>query len=60
MTQKDVASALGLSQSRYSRIERSGDTTKETAAAIVAFFGRETGIDETKVLYPERFAEAAA
>lgn len=59
LKQGDLARALGISQSAYSRIERFGQTTKETAAAIIAYLGRDCGITELEVLYPERFIIAS-
>lgn len=57
LTQTDVAEQIGISQSTYSRIEGGGKTARETAQAIVAFFGQQSGLSELHVLYPERFPE---
>lgn len=52
----EVAKAVGLDQSTYSRIETSGATSREKAEAIADWFGREW-ITELHILYPDRFPD---
>lgn len=52
MTQAQVAQRLAMSQGHYSRIERLGHTSRETAVKITAMF---PDLSEMEVLFPERF-----
>lgn len=51
-----VAAAVELDQSTYSRIEASGATSRETAAKIADYFGREW-ITELHILFPDRYPD---
>lgn len=51
LTLPEAAVLAGIDVGQLSRIERTGRTTRETAARIAECFG----VSEEKVLYPERF-----
>ena len=54
LSQQKVASACGLSQSLYAKLElRRSSASPQTAAKLAAFFGHE--ITEMQILYPERY-----
>ncbi len=53
-TQEAVASAVGIKQPFYSRIENGeGTPSPETAAKIARYFGHR--ISELQILFPERY-----
>jgi transcriptional regulator with XRE-family HTH domain len=55
LSQEDVAAAIGVTQSYYSKVERGiAQATPENAEKLVAFFGNR--VSEIEVLYPDRFA----
>ena len=54
LTQAEVATACGVTQSFYAKLEqREASPSTETAAKLAAFFGHE--ITEMQLLYPERY-----
>lgn len=55
LAQVDIANALGISQSAYSRIETGERRDPDQAEKIAQFFGG--AIDERHILYPHRFPD---
>ena len=54
LTATQVASAVGMVQSSYTRIENGLGASPESAARIAEYFGRDF-ITELHILYPERY-----
>lgn len=59
LTATQVASAVGMVQSSYTRIENGLGASPDSAAKLAEFFGREF-ITELHILYPERYATPPA
>lgn len=53
VTQSEVATAIGVDQSTFCKVEQGAGCTRDTAERIVGFFGEP--LTELHVMYPSRY-----
>lgn len=55
LSQAEVADAVGVDQSTYCRIEKSGGCTRTNAEKLAKYFG--SVLTELHIMFPERYTD---